>query len=88
VKLFKSNKFAGFDDIHPSVVENVISTIAQPLADIVNLSLSSGIFPDQLKIAKVVPIFKNENKRLVNNYRHIYILPFFQKSLKKLCMCN
>jgi len=44
------------------VVKNVISTIAQPLADIVNLSLFSGIFPDQLKIAKVVPIFKNEKK--------------------------
>jgi len=59
----------------------VISTIAQPLADIVNLSLSSGIFPDQLKITKVVPILKNENKRLVNNYRPIFILPFFIKNL-------
>jgi len=88
VKLFKSNISAGFDDIHPSVVKNVISTIAQPLADTVNLSLYSGIFPDQLKIAKVVSIFKNENRRLVKTYRPISILPFFQKSSKKLCLCD
>lgn len=86
VNHFKSNKSAGWDDIHPSVITNVIPFIAQPLSKIVNLSLSSGTFPDQLKIAKVLPIFKNDDKKLINNSRPISVLPVFQKSLKKLCL--
>ena len=35
---------------------------------IFNLSLSTGIFPDKLKIAKVSPIFKNGKKDLLTNY--------------------
>jgi len=84
VNNFKSNKSPGFDDIRPSVVKNIIQTIAQPLADIFNLSLSTGIFPDNMKTAKVVPIFKCDNKRLVNNYRPISVLPVFSKILEKI----
>jgi hypothetical protein len=65
VNQFKPNKSAGYDDIHPSVIINVIPFIAQPISNIVNLSLSTGTFPDWLKIAKVVPIFKNDDKKLI-----------------------
>ena len=44
-----------------------------------NLSLSAGIFPDKLKIAKVSPIFKNGEKDLLTNYRPISVLPCFSK---------
>ena len=72
---FKSNKSAGFDNISPSVIKNIIPIIAQPLANIFNMSLSTGTFPDALKIAKVVPVFKSEDKTSVNNYRPISVLP-------------
>ena len=52
-------------------------------SDIYNLSLKTGIFTDKLKTAKVSPVFKSDNKNLVNNYRHISILPVFSKILEK-----
>ena len=52
-----------------------------------NLSLTEGIFPLQLKIAQVLPLYKNNDPMLVNNYRPISILLFFSKLFEKL-MCN
>ena len=43
---------------------------------IFNLLLSTGIFPDKLKIAEVSPIFKNGEKDLLTNYQLISVLPF------------
>ena len=46
---------------------------------IINPTLSTGIFLQKLKIAKVIPIFKKEEKTLINNYRPISILPVMSK---------
>ena len=54
---------------------------------IVNLSLSHGIFPNDIKLANIVPVFKNGNTKLFNNYRPISILPAFSKILEKI-VCN
>ena len=51
------------------------SVISQPLATILNLSISSGIYPDDLKKAKVTPIFKKGEKHNINNYRPVSVLP-------------
>ena len=51
---------------------------------IFNLSLSTGIFPDKLKIAKVSPIFKNGEKDLLTNYQPISVLPCFSKILERI----
>jgi hypothetical protein len=45
------------------VVKPCIKLLKKPLANIYNASLESGIFPDELKIAKVVPVYKKEIKR-------------------------
>ena len=37
--------------------------------------MSLEIFPDTLKISKIIPIFKSDNASLVQNYRPISILP-------------
>lgn len=81
---FKESKSTGFDNISPSIIKNIIPVLAQPLVNIFNLSLSSGIFPDALKTAKVVPVFKSDDKSLVNNYRPISVLPIFSKILEKI----
>ena len=56
----------------------------QPLLKIFNLSLSTGIVPNELKIAKVIPIFKTGNLQSFGNYRPISLLPCFSKVLERL----
>ena len=58
--------------------------IASPLVELVNKSFQSGIFPDIFKIAKIIPIFKNESPVLSNNYRPISLLSNISKIIEKL----
>ena len=49
-----------------------------------NTSLSQGIFPDEMKIARIIPLFKSGDKQNVSNYRPISLLPQFSKILEKI----
>ena len=80
----KSKKACGYDNIDPYVVQQVIPQIATQLAHIFNRSFTTGIVPNKLKIAKVIPIYKNENPELFANYRPISILPSISKILERL----
>ena len=72
------------DDISVYVISKVIISIAKPLAHIFNLSYCCGVFPDHMKIAKIIPIFKNGQKTKFTNYRPLSILSQFSKTLEKL----
>ena len=71
----KTNKATGIDDISAKYLKLSASVVSQPLATILNLSITNGIFPDDLKKAKVTPIFKKGEKHDINNYRPISVLP-------------
>ena len=43
------------------------------------ITLTTVIFPDKLKIAKVTPVYKKCDKKLINNYRPISVLPVISK---------
>ena len=58
--------------------------ISRPLAYIVNLSLSYGIVPDEMKIARVIPLYKAGDRSRLTNYRSISILPSFSKYLERI----
>ena len=58
--------------------EKVISHIAKPLTYICNTSFETGIFPDNMKVAKVIRVCKT-----FNNYLHISLLLQFSKILEK-----
>lgn len=83
-KKLKPKTSHGFDEISTKLMKESMELIAIPLTHIFNLSFSSGIVPDKLKIAKVIPIFKSGDKQLFNNYRPISLLPAFSKLLEKL----
>ena len=58
--------------------------VKKPLAHINNLSFVTGIFPDELKISNVVPIYKAKNEKEFSNYRPVSVLPVFSKLLERL----
>jgi len=78
------SKGAGYDNIGPNLVKSILPQILQPLLFIYNLSFSTGVFPDALKIAKVVPIYKKDDPQSLCNYRPISLLSIFGKVLEKL----
>jgi len=63
-KGLKNKSSAGIDEIPDCVVKQCIIQLKKPLTNIYNASLELGIFPDQLKIAKVLPVHKKEIKRM------------------------
>jgi hypothetical protein len=80
----KNKLSSGPDDIPTSILKNICNEIALPLTHIINLSLMHGIFPDQLKTAKVIPIFKSSDPAIMNNYRPISILSSFSKVFERV----
>ena len=81
-----NKKSSGHDKITASLLKNVKHEIVKPLEIILNKSLQSGIIPEQMKLAKVVPIFKAilRYKQLLNNNRPISLLPVVSKILEKI----
>ena len=64
-----------------NVIKETIDLIVQPLTYVTNLSFSSGTVPDQMKIARVVPLFKTGDLSLFTNYRPFSVLPALSKTL-------
>ena len=60
--------------------------ICECLTLIINQSIRTGIFPENLKIAKVVPIYKKETQ--IKNYRPISVLHVYSKIFKNIRKCN
>ena len=71
-------------DIRVSLLKHVKQEIVNGLVIIFNKSFEEGRFPEMLKIAKVIPIFKGENPTDRNNYRPISLLSIFDKLLEKV----
>jgi hypothetical protein len=81
---FKSGKEPGFDNIPMNIINSSFKYISNPLLDLINLSFSKGVFPDQLKIAKLIPVFKADDPELFSNYRPISLLTNFSKYFEKI----
>jgi CRISPR/Cas system-associated protein Csx1 len=66
------------------VVKQCMDYIIKPLVHICNVSFQQGIFRDQMKIAKIKPLYRNGDKQDMQNYRPISVLSAFSKILEKL----
>ena len=69
----KTNKSPGIDGISAKLLKDAGNTITESLVNIFNLSLRSGIFPDDWKLARVTPIYKDGSKTECGNYRPISV---------------
>ena len=84
VSAFKNKYSAGHDEIPVSIIKSSLIHIAAPISKIINSSLTNGIFPDKLKIAKVCPIYKSGELDLFANFKPISVLPSFSKIFEKI----
>ena len=74
----------GYDNIDSKLLVSVQQHIVKPLTYIFNLLLEKGIVPSELKVAKIIPIYKDDDPAVFNHYRPISILPVISKVLEKL----
>ena len=81
---FPSKNSCGYDGISLRLLKFCKLTIIKPLILIIRQVLNTGIFPEKLKIAKVIPIFKKGDEELFSNYRPISILPAISKIIEKV----
>jgi len=84
VSNFKNGTASGFDGFTMSDIKPNIAFLARPLSHLLNLSISLGKVPDKVKIARVIPIYKNDCPSNFNNYRPISVLPAFSKIYEKV----
>ena len=83
IEKLDNNKSTGLDGIGPKVIKQCGDTITIAIASIINKSINKGIFPDKLKCARVLPLFKSGSRDDPNNYRPISILPTISKIFEK-----
>ena len=74
----------GYDDISNVLLKKLIHVIKGPMCVIFNTSIETGTFPELMKVAKVVPLFKSGDSFILDNYRPIFLLPVISKVLEKL----
>ena len=82
-RLSKS-KATGLDKISARLLRECADLISNSLCLIFNCSTSTGVFPDEWKCFKVIPLFKNGSHSELNNYRSITIIPVVAKVFDRI----
>ena len=67
-----------------SILKFSLPVIRSPLTHILNLSLLEGVFPNELKIANVLPLYKADDDMLFNNYRPVSVLSVLSKVFERI----
>ena len=75
---------SGYDNISNVLLKEIIEDIVEPLSFILNHSMQSGEFPDSMKLAEVIPLYKSKEHYLECNYRPISLLTTISKILEKI----
>ena len=85
-KIIKSlkNGAPGSDEINTKIIQLSLSPIMMPLSFLCNRSLIEGVFPSELKLANVLPLFKSGDVMLFNNYRPVSLLCTLSKVFEKV----
>ena len=78
------NKSSGPYSIPFKLLMLIPDLLIIPLAHIINMSFYTGVYPDLLKIVKVIPIHKGGSTQEVNNFRPISLLSIFDKIMEKI----
>ena len=80
----KNSKSTSPNSIPTKILNITKKSISTPLSTLINYPFANGTFPNVCKIAKVVPVFKNDSRLLGNNYRPTSLLSNVGKIIEKL----
>ena len=78
------NGAAGYDELNACLLKHISPFITESLKYLSNLSLSEGVFPTELKLANVIPLYKADDAFLFNNYRPVSLLCVISKIFEKV----
>ena len=84
ISKMKSKSSYGADSISNKVLKFIAPTIIQPLKHLINTSLRTGYFPDELKIAKTIPIYKDSDSHEFLNYRPISLINSLSRLIESI----
>jgi Reverse transcriptase (RNA-dependent DNA polymerase) len=84
IDALKSKDTADSNGLSSNFIKKIALTISNPLYIIFCKSFQTGQIPTQLKVAKIVPLFKNGDQFNGDNYRPIALLDTFSKILEKI----
>ncbi|KAF2349531.1 Reverse transcriptase domain [Trinorchestia longiramus] len=84
ISILNPYKSTGPDGFGTRILKETAEVISEPLTNIFNRSLETGIVPDDWKRANDTPIFKKENKQIPNNYRPISLTSVISKTIERL----
>ena len=86
IQKLKSKTSAGLDCVSNKLLKRIAPLIINPLHYLINLSLETGFVPQQIKVSKIIPLFKtgSGDKNYFSNYRPISILSSFAKLIEKI----
>lgn len=79
----KNKKSVGWDQVPVNIVKRCAHIISLPISNIINKTFEHGRFPDEIKKAIIVPIFKKGDEKNISNYRPVSILCNFSKIFEK-----
>lgn len=84
IRQLNVKKSPGFDQLSVKIYKISCNSISRTISNLANLIFESGSYPEALKIATTVPIYKSGDRKLMVNYRPISLLSILNKIIERL----
>ena len=84
LQILNTKKSYGHDGLSPMFLKNSGDSLVQPITKLLNLSMSTCLFPSTWKKANVLPLYKKGDKNQLNNYRPVSLLCILSKILERI----
>ena len=83
IQAISSNKATGIDGLSARLLKIAAPAIAPSLTKLMNICITTGVFPSAWKVARITPLYKADAKSDKNNYRPVSVLPVLSKVLER-----